>query len=171
MRFAVFAQAESCRVELVDESGCAQQEQTLEPAGDGHFTAFIGGARAGVRYWFVVDGRRLPDPRARALPDGVHGPAQVVASSYEPRHALPGRPLSQQVVYELHVGTFTEEGTFDAARERLAALADLGVTTVELMPLAAFAGERGWGYDGVALFAPHAATALRPARRCLTRHC
>jgi maltooligosyltrehalose trehalohydrolase len=66
------------------------------------------------------------------------------------------RALAQQVIYELHVGTFTEEGTFDAARHRLPALAELGVTCIELMPVAAFAGSHGWGYDGVALFAPHA---------------
>jgi maltooligosyltrehalose trehalohydrolase len=157
VRFGVFADAQSCSVELVDDSGRSEQLHTLESAGDGRWYGFVDGVGAGARYWFVVDGRRLPDPRARFLPDGVHGPAQVVASQGGAARALPARPLAEQVIYELHVGTFTEEGTFDAARERLPALADLGITTIELMPVAAFAGQRGWGYDGVALFAPHAA--------------
>jgi maltooligosyltrehalose trehalohydrolase len=80
-----------------------------------------------------------------------------VASDYAFKHLPPARPLRAQVIYELHIGTFTEQGTFDAARLRLPELVELGITTVELMPVAAFAGERGWGYDGVALFAPHAA--------------
>jgi maltooligosyltrehalose trehalohydrolase len=80
-----------------------------------------------------------------------------MASDFAFKHLPPTRALRDQVIYELHVGTFTEPGTFDAARLRLPALVELGVTTIELMPVAAFAGERGWGYDGVALFAPHAA--------------
>jgi maltooligosyltrehalose trehalohydrolase len=86
----------------------------------------------------------------------VHGPASVVKAEVA-SGSPPHRPLSEQVIYELHVGTFTSEGTFDAARRRLPELVDLGITTIELMPIAAFAGEHGWGYDGVALFAPHAA--------------
>lgn len=157
VRFAVFTQAASCSVELLDDDGNVRATHELEPLGDGYFQSFVAGVGAGALYWFVLDGRRLPDPYARFLPRGVHGPAQVVDASYAFEHPAPSRPLSEQIVYELHVGTFTDEGTFAAARERLPALAELGVTCIELMPVAAFAGERGWGYDGVALFAPHAA--------------
>jgi len=96
------------------------------------------------------------DPYARALPLGVHGPARVTRAHYERRHSLPRRRLAELAIYELHIGTFTPAGTFAAATERLEDLAALGVTAVQLMPVAAFAGERGWGYDGVALYAPHA---------------
>ena len=101
--------------------------------------------------------RELPDPYARFLPFGVHGPAEVVRPSHD-WHYGSGvhRPLAQHVIYELHVGTFTPEGTFRAAIGHLAELAHLGVTAIELMPVAAFDGTRGWGYDGVAPYAPHA---------------
>jgi maltooligosyltrehalose trehalohydrolase len=157
VRFGVFAQAERCRVEVVNDDGEVFCTAPLEASADGYFRGFISGIGDGARYWIVVDDKRLPDPCARYLPDGVHGPAQVVASTYTFQHTPPRRPLSQQVIYELHLGTFTEEGTFEAARRRLPSLVELGITTIELMPIAAFAGQRGWGYDGVALFAPHAA--------------
>jgi maltooligosyltrehalose trehalohydrolase len=156
VRFTALTDAAMCAVELVDETERALHTLELEPLGDGYFQLVTPLATAGSLYFFVVNGRRLPDPYARYLPRGVHGPASVVRS--EPlRNPAPRRPLSEQVIYELHVGTFTAEGTFDAARRRLPELVHLGITTVELMPVAAFAGERGWGYDGVALFAPHAA--------------
>ncbi|HYP87458.1 MAG TPA: malto-oligosyltrehalose trehalohydrolase [Polyangiaceae bacterium] len=155
--FGVFARAESCQVEVTSPSGEPLATLALQAMGDGYHRGFVPGIGEGARYWFVVNGKRLPDPCARSLPDGVHGAAQVVASHYAFRHRAPVRPLAQQVIYELHIGTFTEAGTFAAARERLPELAELGITTLELMPLAAFAGEHGWGYDGVALFAPHAA--------------
>jgi maltooligosyltrehalose trehalohydrolase len=156
VRFALFAEAERCEVELGASDGSVGAKLALEALGDGYFQLLVPEAGPNLLYRFVVDGRRLPDPYARFLPQGVHGPAQVLKPGYEFRHARPLRPLREQVLYELHVGTFTEEGTFDAARRRLPALAELGVTTLELMPVAAFDGARGWGYDGVALFAPHA---------------
>src|SRR4029079_2972465 len=101
--------------------------------------------------------RELPDPFARFLPRGVHGPAMVVVPSHRWRH---GRGVEvapgDQVIYELHVGTFTPEGTYAGVAGRLPELASLGVTTIELMPIAAFPGRRGWGYEGVALYAPFA---------------
>jgi maltooligosyltrehalose trehalohydrolase len=157
VRFAAFAQAARCEVELLASDGSARAQLAMNPLGNGYFQLHVPEAGPDLLYRFVVDGRRLPDPYARFLPHGVHGPAQVVKPRYRFQHAGPRRPLRQQVLYELHVGTFTEEGTFDAARQRLPALAELGVTTLELMPVAAFDGARGWGYDGVALFAPHAA--------------
>ncbi len=114
--------------------------------------------KEGARYKFVLDGSLWPDPYARFLPDGVHGEAEVTdLSRYQWQHTdWSGLALSDCVFYELHVGTFTPEGTYRAAQERLPYLKALGITAVELMPVAAFAGERGWGYDGVALYAPFA---------------
>jgi len=156
IHFAAFTDAGSCAVELVDPEGTLLFRQELEPLGGGYFTGTVSGFGSGALYWLVVGERRLPDPYARYLPRGVHGPAQVVAPRYAFKHLPPQRRLAEQVIYELHVGTFTDEGTFAAARRRLPDLVELGITTVQLMPVAAFAGERGWGYDGVALFAPHA---------------
>lgn len=156
VRFAAFADAPQCQLQLVASDGSAGAELPMQPRGGGYFELLVPGADAGLLYRFVVDGRSLPDPYARFLPHGVHGPAQVIQAQYRFEHPRPRRPLREQALYELHVGTFTEEGTFDAARLRLPALAELGVTTLELMPVAAFDGARGWG-DGVALFAPHAA--------------
>ncbi|HJU27776.1 MAG TPA: alpha-amylase family glycosyl hydrolase, partial [Candidatus Binataceae bacterium] len=109
-------------------------------------------------YGFSLDGGEpLPDPRSNFQPSGVHGLSRVVDhGSFQWTDAhWNAPPLSSAIVYELHIGTFTPEGTFDAAIERLSYLADLGVTHVELMPVAEFSGDRGWGYDGVDLFAPH----------------
>jgi maltooligosyltrehalose trehalohydrolase len=124
------------------------------------FEAHVADAGAGTLYKFVLDeDRELPDPYARFLPQGVHSFARVEAraGNYEWKHPPVERPLAEHVIYELHVGTFTPEGTFAAARSKLSYLADLGITAIELLPLNAFAGERGWGYDGVSLYAPHAA--------------
>jgi len=132
-------------------------EHAMVAEGNGHFEVVLQGMGHGTLYRFRVGDREVPDPYARYLPHGVHGPAMVVESRYAWRHGEGvARPLAEQVIYELHVGTFTAEGTYEAARERLRDLVDLGVTTVELMPLAAFPGQRGWGYDGVALYAPFA---------------
>lgn len=110
------------------------------------------------RYSFSVDGViPVPDPRSRRQPDGVHAPSQLVdtAAFGWSDQDWAGVPLEGAAVYELHVGTFTAEGTFAAAVERLDHLVDLGVSVVELMPVAAFPGRHGWGYDGVGLFAVH----------------
>jgi maltooligosyltrehalose trehalohydrolase len=128
----------------------------MEPAGDGYYQASVPGAGPGAFYKFVLDGRELPDPFARALPEGVHGPARVEASDYVFQNAGVSPRGAQQVIYEIHVGTFTPEGTYEAARRHLPYLARLGVRTLELMPVASFAGDRGWGYDGVAQYAPFA---------------
>lgn len=129
--------------------------EKLDALGEGRFEKHLAGVGPGALYMFVVDGEETPDPYARFLPEGVHGPARVVAHSSAPALAEPP-PLSTWVVYELHVGTFSPEGTYRGAQAKLAELADLGVTAVELLPLASFAGQRGWGYDGVALYAPFA---------------
>ncbi len=116
-------------------------------------------AAPGVDYAFVIDAADppIPDPRSHFQPAGVHGPSRLVdhAAFRRSDAGWNAPPLEAAIVYELHVGTFTPAGTFAAAIERLGHLAELGVTHVELMPVAEFSGDRGWGYDGVDLFAPH----------------
>jgi maltooligosyltrehalose trehalohydrolase len=129
----------------------------MEPAGDGIFTVAIAGAAAGTRYHYRLDGERYrPDPVTRYQPAGVHGPSAVVDSHAFTwtDAAFPGHALEDLVFYELHVGAFTATGTFEAVIPHLPRLAELGVTAVELMPVAEFPGSRNWGYDGVHLFAP-----------------
>ena len=114
-------------------------------------------AVAGEDYWIVADGKRLPDPCTRSQPAGLRGPSRIVdpAAWTWTDADWEAVPLRDAVLYELHVGTFTPQGTFDAAIEHLEALAALGVTAIELMPVAQFPGEHGWGYDGVYLWAAH----------------
>jgi maltooligosyltrehalose trehalohydrolase len=154
---AFTTRARACAVRLYDEAGSERATHPLAAVGDGFFEGRLEGVGPGARYRFVLDGEVLPDPFARYLPFGVDGPAMVVAPRHGWKHgAGVSRPLREHVIYELHVGTFTEEGTYDGVRARLPYLAGLGITAIELMPLAAFPGRRGWGYDGVALFAPFA---------------
>ena len=129
----------------------------MRSVGDGWFELRTPNAHAGTRYQFRLNGDRLvPDPASRFQPEGVHGPSEVIDSqSYDWTDGnWRGRPWEQAVLYELHVGTFTSEGTFAAAEKKLDYLADLGITAVELMPLSSFPGTRNWGYDGVLPFAP-----------------
>ena len=138
--------------------GRAGHEIPLEREAHGYFSALVRDAPAGTLYRFRVDDdeRLYPDPASRQQPSGPHGPSCVVdpsAFSWSD-DAWAGAPASP-VIYELHVGTFTPEGTWEAAQRKLPHLADLGVTVVELMPAADFPGRFGWGYDGVALFAPY----------------
>jgi maltooligosyltrehalose trehalohydrolase len=115
-------------------------------------------AHAGSRYAFAVDGGGpLPDPGSRFQPDGVHEASEIVASHFAwPDDGWRGRPWHEHVIYELHVGTFTFEGTYEAAGRKLRELVALGITAIELMPVAAFPGARNWGYDGVLPYAPYA---------------
>ena len=128
----------------------------LEPAGGGVFEARVGGVAAGADYFYVVGGNERPDPVSRSQPAGVHGPSRVVAPGgfAWTDEAWRGVELKDYVVYELHTGTFTPEGTFEAVTRKLAHLKSLGVTAVELMPVAEFPGGRNWGYDGAHLYAP-----------------
>jgi maltooligosyltrehalose trehalohydrolase len=153
--------APACRqVDLVIPSNISDGTPRVLPMGreaDGHFHVFDEGARAGGRYWFRLDGDRLrPDPASRHQPDGPHE-----ASAYVDPRAFrwtdPRReglqPLGQ-VIYEMHVGTFTQAGTWRAAAGELDELARIGITVIEMMPLSEFPGRFGWGYDGVNLYAP-----------------
>jgi len=135
------------------------QRHPLSSVEDGYFAAVLA-ALDGERYSFVLDGHASwPDPCSGAQPDGVRGDSAVIDhAAFEWTDAeWTGVTLEQLVLYELHVGTFTEAGTFTAAIPYLAGLRDLGVTAVELMPVATFPGARGWGYDGVYTYAPHPA--------------
>jgi maltooligosyltrehalose trehalohydrolase len=116
---------------------------------DGGYHEAVIDASAGTRYFFVINGNERPDPASRLQPEGVHGPSEVVPEDFEWHDAgWRGVALEDYVIYELHVGTFTDEGTFEAIIPRLDALRDLGVTAVELLPIAQFPGGRNWGYDG-----------------------
>jgi maltooligosyltrehalose trehalohydrolase len=126
----------------------------------GFFALTTDAARAGSRYRFQLEaGLCVPDPASRHQPEDVHGPSEVIdPRAYAWQNAgWRGRPWHETVLYELHVGAFTEESTFDGVRRKLDHLARLGVTAIELMPLSEFPGARNWGYDGVMPFAPDAA--------------
>jgi malto-oligosyltrehalose trehalohydrolase len=114
-------------------------------------------AMEGDLYRFLVDGRGpFPDPASRFQPEGVHGPSEVIdPTAFQwTDQTWQGIDRDQAIIYELHVGTFTPEGTFEGVTKRLAELADLGVTAVQLLPVNDFPGRWNWGYDGVSLFAP-----------------
>jgi maltooligosyltrehalose trehalohydrolase len=152
--FSVWApKAETVQLMLGDE------RRPMVPGPGGWWVLTVHEAGPGTDYAFAVNGGPpLPDPRSPFQPDGPHGRSRVVdhsAFDWTDQAWTGPVPLSAGVVYELHVGTFTPEGTFEAAIERLDHLADLGVTHVELLPVCEFPGSRGWGYDGVDLFAPH----------------
>jgi len=145
-----------------------QQSVTLRLAGrdiamsasdDGWFTAEVAGVAPGAEYNFVLaDGMVVPDPASRAQKADVNGPSLVIdPEQYRWQNAWRGRPWVETVVYEMHIGTFTPDGTFRAAIDKLPYLAELGVTMLEVLPVSQFGGNRGWGYDGVLLYAPHAA--------------
>ena len=146
------------RVEVVFETEDRQAATELHEEDGGYFSAHVRGTDAGTLYRFRLDGEDhlYPDPASRFQPEGPHGPSRVVdPSKFAWTDAeWKGAQLKGQVVYEMHVGTFTREGTWAAAARELEELAGLGVTCVEMMPVAEFPGSFGWGYDGVDLFAP-----------------
>ena len=160
VRFRLWAPA-AHEVELVlhDRPGAARAVK-MPAVGDGWYELTTGEAHAGSRYRYRIDGKmEVPDPASRSNPDDVHGPSEVIdptAFEWDDR-AWRGRPWHEAVIYELHVGTFSPEGTFAGVEKRLGHLVELGVTAIELMPIADFPGRRGWGYDGVLQFAPESA--------------
>ncbi len=152
-RFRVWAPlADKVELRLV---GPRERIVTLAHEGRGYHQAALEGIEPGSLYLYRLDGKaERPDPASRSQPQGVHGPSAVVNPhfAWEDQH-WSGLPLEDYIVYELHVGTFTAEGTFEAIIPHLDALKDVGITAVELMPVAQFPGSRNWGYDGVFLFA------------------
>lgn len=140
-----------------DRRGSSDSVLDPEAGGTGYFSGIVPGATVGTHYRFRLDhGDAFPDPASRFQPDGPNGPSMIVdPTNYAWGDAdWSGLTIDGQVLYELHVGTFTKAGTYRAAIERLPDLVDLGVTVIELMPVAEFTGQFGWGYDGVNLFAP-----------------
>jgi maltooligosyltrehalose trehalohydrolase len=145
------------RVAMVTESETQDAEAfELEAEPDGYFSTLIEGLEPGVRYRYRLDGgTSFSDPASRFQPEGPHGPSMIVDPRYGWREtAWQGVREGVQIIYEMHIGTFTPEGTWQSAIAELPALADLGITVLEVMPVADFAGDFGWGYDGVNLFAP-----------------
>jgi maltooligosyltrehalose trehalohydrolase len=154
VHFRVWA-PERRRVDVVMEG--ADAPAPLEQEGSGYFSGLIPGVKAGLRYRFRPDGAGLfPDPASRFQPDGPHAASEVIDPLTFPwtDSDWPGLSLEGQVIYEMHIGTFTQEGTWQAARRQLPELADAGITVLEIMPVADFPGRFGWGYDGVLWFAP-----------------
>ena len=161
--FSVWApRRRALSVRIVDAAGAPRAELEMARGDDGVFTVRAAPevASAGDDYAYLLpDVGARPDPVSRHQPNGVHAPSRIVAAGGFPwtDGGWRGVPRGDLVIYELHVGTFSPEGTFAGVAERLPYLRDLGVTAVELMPVAAFPGDRNWGYDGVYLYAPHTA--------------
>ncbi len=131
------------------------EPEPLKPEERGYYAGFFPDIKAGEKYFFIIDGKeKLADPASRYQPDGVFGPSEVAALEYDwTDKDWKGVPYPEWVIYELHTGTFSDEGTFKGIIEDLPRLKKLGVTTLEIMPVAQFSGERNWGYDGVFPFA------------------
>jgi maltooligosyltrehalose trehalohydrolase len=157
MKFSVWAPLAKNKVELV----CTGQRFALSPDADGYWRGEYVPAQIAKGYRYSIDGApAVPDPRSRWQPEGVHGPSFLVDEDALKATAVSDfrqKPLSRAVIYELHIGTFSPEGTYAGATQKLPHLVALGITHVEVMPLATFPGKHGWGYDGVFLFAPHPA--------------
>ncbi len=155
VHFRVWAPV-SKRVAVVLEEGDGAEEKSLAPDGEGYWVGWSEDARAGMTYRYQLDSGAFPDMASRFQPAGPHGPSQIVDPGAFTWSDAEWRGVTRagQVIYEMHVGTFTREGTWAAATTELRRLAELGVTLLEVMPVADFVGRFGWGYDGVNLFAP-----------------
>ena len=147
--------AEKMTLRLLRRDG-SREDIAMRRTQDGEFQ-LLANAAAGEKYFYLIndDPLQLPDPVSRFLPDGVHGPSGIVdPKSFQwTDQNWRGIPYSEYVYYELHVGTFTPQGMFDSAIEKLDYLKELGITAIEIMPVAAFPGKRNWGYDGVSMYA------------------
>jgi maltooligosyltrehalose trehalohydrolase len=146
------------KVRSVTVELCGRQEPVpLQPSSRGYHQAVVEGLKPGSQYFYLLDdGRKLPDPASRFQPQGVHGPSQIIDFNefVWTDKTWKGSALGSSIIYELHVGVYTQQGTFDALIPHLPALKNLGITMIELMPVAQFPGSRNWGYDGVFPFAP-----------------
>jgi maltooligosyltrehalose trehalohydrolase len=158
VHFRVWAPlSEKVVVQLGDDVSMADsREFELGVESNGYHAGFISGAKEGMYYRFRLNSGSFPDPASRFQPQGPHGPSRIVdpARFSWTDHNWRGVTRRGQIIYELHIGTFTSEGTFESAMRKLEYLRDLGVTLVEVMPVADFPGRFGWGYDGVNLYAP-----------------
>ena len=155
VRFRVWAPVvTSISLVIEDES----KEIPMDPEGKGYFTTFLSGAESKMRYSYLLNANQIrPDPISRFQPEGVKGPSEVIdPDEFKWKdQTWRGMPLEKMIIYEIHTGTFTHEGTFEAIIPFLSYLKkDLGVTAIELMPVAQFPGTRNWGYDGTHLYAP-----------------
>ena len=141
---------------VIYQNGQASRVAPLDGEDGGYWSAFVPGLGAGAQYKFRLEGHlERPDPASRFQPQGVHGVSQVVDPAFPWRdHGWQGVAANDLILYEVHTGTATPAGTFEALIERLPHLVSLGVTALELMPVADFPGERNWGYDGVCDHAP-----------------
>lgn len=168
--FLVWApKAKNVELRLVSEN---DRLVPMTPLAEGYHAATLEGLRPGTRYFYRLDGSDRPDPASRCQPEGVHGPSELLnLPPWEDTPRWQGVPLDDYIVYELHVGTFTPEGTLDAAVGSLDRLHSLGVTAMELMPVAEFPGGRNWGYDGVYPFAVEHDYGGAPALRRFVRAC
>lgn len=156
VEFCVWSPTVEC-VHIYIEGLENEKPFALQKQEGGYHVGAMDRVSAGMRYYCSFDGGpKRPDPASRFQPEGVHGPSQIVPSEFVWTDSdWQGVPRNSLVIYELHVGAFTEAGTFRAAAARLDELVDLGVTAIELMPVADCAGRWNWGYDGVCLFAPN----------------
>ncbi|HET6314790.1 MAG TPA: malto-oligosyltrehalose trehalohydrolase [Chloroflexia bacterium] len=158
VRFRVWAEdVRRVEVAILGAEGKEQTAHELTRDADGYFEGFVAGIGAGTRYMYRLNGDTLrPDPASRYQPEGVHGPSEVVdpAFPWGDGGTWQGLALEETVIYEVHIGTATPDGTFESFIEKLPYLKSLGVNTMEIMPVADFPGERNWGYDGVDLYAP-----------------
>jgi malto-oligosyltrehalose trehalohydrolase len=158
VRFQLWApKHDHIQLELLDTAASVAAILPMHPQRDGWHSLLTDRARAGTLYKYrLPDGLSVPDPASRFQPSDVHGPSEVIdpASYRWSDLRWQGRPWNEAVIYELHVGCFTEQGSFQAASKRLDHLVRLGVTAIEVMPIGDFPGRRNWGYDGVLPFAP-----------------
>jgi malto-oligosyltrehalose trehalohydrolase len=171
VRFRLWApRAESVSVQL---EGPRADLFPMACEGKGWWAATSALAQPGTRYRYVVDGKAYPDPASRRQPDGVHGPSEVIDPEAYDWSDLSwhGRPWEEIVLYELHLGTFSETGDFAGAAGHLDHLCRLGVTAIELMPIAEFPGSRNWGYDGVFPYAPSSRYGRPEALKRLVEDC
>jgi maltooligosyltrehalose trehalohydrolase len=157
VHFRVWApQSRNVAVQLSSPGKSETKTVPLEPESSGYFSGIVPEARANMLYKYQLDAGAFPDPASRFQPEGPHGPSQIIDPNTFRWNDSAWRGVARdgQIIYELHIGTFTPEGRWSSAIEQLSELAALGITLIEVMPVADFPGRFGWGYDGVDLFAP-----------------
>ena len=157
VHFRVWAPARKQVEVLINSESANVAAIEMDQESDGYFSGVAPDVGAGALYRYRLDGRHVyPDPASRFQPSGPHGPSQAIdpANFRWSDNKWPGISLEGQLIYEMHIGTFTPEGTFSAAAKEIPELVDLGITVIEVMPVADFPGAFGWGYDGVSMFAP-----------------